>query len=177
MAGDRRAENYATEAVLGFKEATINYLVYATITPILRDFIRRTGCESMKLRFGKEVVATTDGMMGGTEEFVLMSLVSLAEKFIFTVEVKRSSLGQRVRRCLLLMKDMRDNNGRGEVYGFVMTGTQWRVIRYHGTFQITDPMQVLFTRRGKEKGLWVKHHSIVVGCMDVALSRGILKND
>ena len=167
---------YPTEAVPDFKEASIGHLVYATIAPILRDFIRRTKCESMKLRFEKEIVAT-DGATGGAEEFALVDLVSLTkEKFIFVVEVKRSSLGKGVRQCLLSMKDMLDNNDGDEVYGFVSTGTQWQMIRYDGTFRVTHPMQVLIPEMGKEMDLWMEHHSIVVDCMNVALSRGIMKN-
>ena len=167
---------YPTEAVPDFKEASVNHLVYATIAPILRDFIRRTKCESMKLRFEKEIVAK-DGETGGREEFALIDLVSLTEeKFIFIVEAKRSSLGKGVRQCLLSMKDMRDNNCKGEVYGFVTTGTQWQMIRYDGTFRVTDPMQVLIPRMGKKMDLWMEHHSIVVDCVNVVLSRGIVQD-
>ena len=120
---------YPTEAIPDFNEANINHLVYATIIPILRDFIRRTGCTDMKLRFEEEIVAT-DGATGGTGEFVLMDPVSvMEEKFIFIVVVKGSFRGQAMRQCLLSMKDMQDNNGGGEVYGFVTTGTQWQMIR------------------------------------------------
>ena len=121
---------YPTEAIPDFNKANINHLVYATIIPILGDFIRRTGCTDMKLRFEKEIVAT-DGATGGTGEFVLMDPVSvIEEKFIFIVEVKGYFLGQAMRQCLLSMKDMQDNNGGGEAYGFVTTGTQWQMIRY-----------------------------------------------
>lgn len=33
---------------------------------------------------------------------------------------------------------MRDNNGGGEVYGFVTAGRSWRMISYNGTFQMTN---------------------------------------
>ena len=39
-------------------------------------------------------------------------------------------------------------------------------------------MQVLFAGMGEEKELWMKHHSIVVDCMNVALNNGgAAKND
>ena len=164
---------YPTEAVPDFKEASVNHLVYATIAPILRDFIRRTECESIRLRFKKKIVFT-DGAAGGTEEFALMDLVSLMEeKLIFIVEVGRSSLGQGLKGHLPSMKGMW---GGGEVYRFVTTGTQWRMIRYGETFRITKPMQVLIPEMGKNKELWMEGHSIVVDCVNVALSRGIVKN-
>lgn len=81
----------------GFGGVGINHLVYSTI---LFDFRRK----SLRLRSEKEIVST-DGETGGTEEFVVVNLISVTEeKFVFIVEAKRSSLGQAMRQCLLLMK-------------------------------------------------------------------------
>lgn len=44
--GAGEIEGESTEAGSGFKEGNISHLVYATITPILRDFHRRTGGET-----------------------------------------------------------------------------------------------------------------------------------
>ncbi|KAF8426551.1 hypothetical protein EV426DRAFT_702153 [Tirmania nivea] len=49
-----------------FKEAGINDMVYATISPILYDFIRMTGRESIRLRREKKITST-DGETGGKE--------------------------------------------------------------------------------------------------------------
>ncbi|KAH8148459.1 uncharacterized protein LAJ45_07562 [Morchella importuna] len=115
-------EGYPTEANPDFKEANISDLVYITLHPILFDFKRKTG-RTVRLLREKEIVST-DGETGGTEEFVMVDLVSVTEeKFIFIVEAKRSSLGQAMKQCLLAMKDMRDNNGGvGEVYGDKQAG-------------------------------------------------------
>lgn len=60
-----------------------------------------------------------------------MDLVSVVERnFVLVIEAKRSSLGETMKQCLLSMKDMRDNNGGGKVYGFVTFGEIWRMISY-----------------------------------------------
>ena len=115
-------EGYPTEGDPDFKEGNINDLVYGIIGPILGSFIHMTGRKSIQLRREKEIVST-DGETGGTEEFVMVDLVSVTEeKFVLIVEAKRSSLGQAMKQCLLAMKDMGKNNGGGTVYGFVTTG-------------------------------------------------------
>lgn len=115
-------EGYPAEGDPDFKESNINHLVYATITPILSDFIHKTGRVTVQLRSEKEIVST-DGETGGTEEFTILDLISVKEeRFIpIVVEAKRSSLGQAMKQCLLAMKDMKDSNGEDKVYGFVTT--------------------------------------------------------
>ncbi|KAH8147934.1 uncharacterized protein LAJ45_08035 [Morchella importuna] len=64
------------------------------------------------------------------------------------------------------MKDMRDNNGGGEVYGFVTTGETWRMLRYDDiSFKMTRKIEVLFEGMGQEKGLWMKDYSALVDCI------------
>ncbi|KAF8457122.1 hypothetical protein BGX38DRAFT_1159115 [Terfezia claveryi] len=76
-------EGYPTEAEADFKEANINDLVYATISPILRDFIRGTGQKGIQLRREKEIVGV-DEETGGYEEFVVVDLISLTGKKIYS---------------------------------------------------------------------------------------------
>ena len=100
-------EGYPTEAETDFKEASIYNLVYATISPILRDLIRKTGRKGIRLRREKEIVATDEE----TEEFVVVDLLSVTEEsYVFVVEGKRSSVGKAMRQCLLAMEHMRDND-------------------------------------------------------------------
>ncbi|KAF8533426.1 hypothetical protein BDD12DRAFT_487215 [Trichophaea hybrida] len=149
-----RVEGYPTEADPSFKEVNINDLVYAIISPILDDFICSTGRNNVQLLREKEVVST-DGQTGSTEEFVVVDLISVKEeKFILIVEAKRSSLEQAMKQCLLAMKDMRNSNGEGKVYGFVTTGEQWQMLEYD------------------EKEKWMKGYSVLVDCMYTALSKG-----
>ncbi|KAI5837451.1 hypothetical protein DFP73DRAFT_619587 [Morchella snyderi] len=123
-----------------FKEASINHLVYSIARTILFDLRCKTGRKSLHLR-------STDGDTGGTEEFVVVDLISVTEeKFAPTVEAKRSSLGQAMRQCLLSMKDMRDNNTRGQVNGFVTTGEQWQMLKCDGAL-----FQMMFCLAG-----WIK---------------------
>ncbi|KAF8534865.1 hypothetical protein BDD12DRAFT_809008 [Trichophaea hybrida] len=89
-------EGYPTEGDPDFKEASINHLVYATISLVLGNFIRMTGCKSIQLRSEKEIVSTDGtGETGDTEEFVVVDLISVEnKKFVLIIEAKRSSLGQ-----------------------------------------------------------------------------------
>jgi len=75
-----------------------------------------------------------------------MDNISITEKkFVFVGESKKSCAGEALKQCLLALKDARDNNGGGSVYGFVTTGEQWRMIRYDGTsFVLSDIFQTLF---------------------------------
>ena len=77
------------------------------------------------------------------------------------------------------MKDIWDNNGAGEVYGFVTTGVYWRMVRYNGkAFQVTEVMQALFLTMANKKDLWLKMYSALVECIIVALNDGgvVMKN-
>jgi len=56
------------------------------------------------------------------------------ESFIPIIEAKRSFVAKALRQCLLAMYDMRANNGRGKVYGFVTTGEFWQMLEYDGAF-------------------------------------------
>jgi hypothetical protein len=164
---------YPTEADPDFKEGNIGHLVYATISPILSEFIRMTGRKSIQLRSEKEIVST-DGETGGTEEFVVVDLISVREeRFIFVIEGKRSSIGKAMRQCLLAMKDMRDNNGVGIVYGFMTTGELWQMVTYDGElFKMTESFFALFPDMEEDKERWMKDYSVVVDCMYAALSNG-----
>lgn len=166
-------ENYPTEVDPDFKEANINDLVYGIISTILFDFRRITGRSSVKLHREKEIVST-DSETGGTEEFVVMDLISVEEEmYVLIIEAKRNSLGQAMKQCLLAMKDTRDINGGGEVYGFITTGEAWRMLRYDGTsFELTEKTDVMFDTMDRNKERWVKGYSELVDCMFVALSNG-----
>ena len=60
----------------------------ATISPVLGNSIGITGRKNIQLRSEKDVVST-DGETGGTEEFVVMDLISVeGEEFVLIVEAK-----------------------------------------------------------------------------------------
>ncbi|KAF8428711.1 hypothetical protein EV426DRAFT_711384 [Tirmania nivea] len=163
-------EGYPTEVEPDFKEASISDLIYATISPILSDFIRKTGRKDLVLRSEKEIIAT-DKETGGYEEFVVVDLISVTEeRFVFVVD---GTVGKAMRQCLLAMKDMRDNNGDGKVYGFVTTGELWQMLEYDGkSFRMTDSIPVVFRSMDREKERWMKEGSLLVNCMNMALKRG-----
>lgn len=186
IVGHLDIEGYPTEVNPDFKEANINDLVYIMLHPILLDFRRKTG-RCIRLQREKEIVSV-DSETGGTEEFVVMDLISVTkDRFVLVIEAKKASLGKAIKQCLLAMKDMKDNNsygsgngdgggggdGGGEVYGFVTTGERWRMVRYDGrSFELTENMDVLFDTMGEDKERWMRDYSALVDCMDVALSNG-----
>ena len=58
-----------------------------------------------------------------------------------------------MRQCLFAMKDMRDSNGDGKVYGLVKTGDLWQMVEYDGTsFRMTDSINVVFGSMMDEGG-------------------------
>ena len=170
-------EGYPTEGDPDFKEGNANDLVYAIISPILGSFIHMTGRKSIQLRREKEIVST-GGETGGAEEFVMVDLVSITEKFLLIVEAKSTSLGQAMKQCLLAMKDIGDNNTDGKVYGFVTTGESWRMLSYDGvSFKLTDRMDVIFRAIDREKEKWMKSYSVLVDCMYAVLSNRDTKKE
>ncbi|RPB25466.1 hypothetical protein L211DRAFT_83661 [Terfezia boudieri ATCC MYA-4762] len=60
-----------------------------------------------------------------------------------------SAMGQRP----LAVKDLRDRNEGGVMYGFVATGDLWRMLSYEdgAMFQITDNLFVVFGLMGDDK--------------------------
>lgn len=79
-----------------------------------------------------------------------------------------------MRQCLLAMKDVRDNNGGGVVYGFVTTGESWQMLRYDGKdFCLPRKIHSVFGRMDEDKDLWMKDCFVLVDCFNVALGRGL----
>lgn len=117
------------------------------------------------------MIVSVDSETSGMEEFVVMDLISLTEeKFVLVVEAKKVSLGEARKQCFLSMKDMRDNNGGGTVFRFITTSDTWRMASYDGTFQITEKMEILFDTMEEDKERWMKDYSVLVDCLNVALS-------
>ena len=168
-----QVEGYPTEGDSEFQESSVNHLVYTIISPILRNFINKTGRDCVQLRTEKEIVSM-DGETGGEGEFVIVDLISVTdEKFILVIEGKRSSVGGVMRQCLLAMKDMRDNNCEGKVYGFVTTGEVWQMLEYDGkAFRKTNSIAVVFDSMDVEKDKWMKEGGLLVDCINFALSNG-----
>ena len=83
----------------------------------------------------------------------MLDKISVTEKkFVLIVEAKKGSTGEAIKQCLLAMKDARDNNDEGVLYGFVTTGEHWELIRYDGiVFQKTNKLTLVFETRVKKK--------------------------
>ena len=71
-----------------------------------------------------------------------------------------------MKQCLLGMKDARDNNGEGVVYGFVTTGEHWQMLSYDGKeFYQTRKIAMVFIGMDQENELWMKDCSVLVDCI------------
>ncbi|KAF8427841.1 hypothetical protein EV426DRAFT_699917 [Tirmania nivea] len=102
----------------------------------------------------------------------------MEERNILIIEAKRESLGAVMGQCLLAMKDLRDGNKGGVIYGFVTTGDVWRMLSYDGaTFQITDKLFMVFDLMCNYKDKWMREYSLVVDCLYAALSKGGVKEE
>ena len=76
------------------------------------------------------------------------------------------------------LKDMRDNNGDGKVYGVVTTGKIWQMVEYDGvSFRMTEEMIVLFLKMDKNEKRWLSSHSVIVDCLNFALNNGGIAKD
>ncbi|KAL0638819.1 hypothetical protein Q9L58_002048 [Maublancomyces gigas] len=54
-------------------------------------------------------IVSTDSTTGGMEEFVMMDLISVKERnYVLIIEAKKASLGDAMKQCLFVMKDMRE---------------------------------------------------------------------
>ncbi|KAF8416251.1 hypothetical protein EV426DRAFT_578791 [Tirmania nivea] len=161
-----------------FKEANVCDLVLPTILPVLYDFKEKAPRKRVTVMREKQVVSE-DSEVGGFEEFVVMDVISImAERNILIFEAKRESLGAAMGQCLLAMKDLRDGNKGGMIYGFVTTGDVWRMLSYDGaTFQVTDRLFMVFDLMRDDKVKWIREYSLVVDCLYAALSKGGVKED
>ncbi|KAF8446507.1 hypothetical protein BGX38DRAFT_1271102 [Terfezia claveryi] len=150
-----------------FKEANISDLVFTILSPIILDFghkSNRAGTGMMLVR-EKEIVSV-DSETGGQEEFIVMDIIPLTEKkFVLVIEAKKTNLVSAMKQLLLSLKDMRDRNGQGMVYGFTTTGDCWQMVIYDGsTFEVTEDFKVMFPSMKEDKEVWLKGYSVLVDC-------------
>jgi len=120
-------------------------------------------------------MTATDGETGAHEEFVLVDNLSKVgkSKFVHVVEAKRSALGKAEQQCLLVIKQMKGNNGGGVGYGLITTGERWQMFRNDDPgFKASDPVFVMFGTMGRGKKRWMKGKSIVVEWIYQALRMG-----
>ncbi|RPB01494.1 hypothetical protein L873DRAFT_1803199 [Choiromyces venosus 120613-1] len=93
-------------------------------------------------------------------------------KYILIVEAKKASLGEARKQCFLSLKNMRDRNGGGTVYGFVTMGDSWRMISFDGTFKMSEKIELMFDSMDKNVERWMAAYSILIDYFNVALSNG-----
>lgn len=147
-------EGYPTETNPDFNKANVSDLVLYIIGPIIAEFNRKTGCK-LRLRRKKNIISTNNEP-GGIEEFVVMDRISEKDNR-FVLVVGAGGGGEAMKQCL---KDARDGNDGGVVYGFFTTGETWRMLKYDGIFQMSENMKILFNTMDGDKERWMKSYSI-----------------
>jgi len=161
-------EGYPTEACPDFKRANINDLILYIIGPILWGFNIVLGEGNVVLRREKEIISP-DSKTGGCGEFVVVEESWVNDLLILIIESK-PCLGEAIKHCLLAMKDMWSSNAKGKVYGFIMTGEDWRMASYDGiTPQMTEKFTVSLTTKSRDQV------SVLVDCIIAALRSGGIK--
>lgn len=164
-------EGYPTEASSDFKEANVSDLVLYIIGPIISAM--KKGGRKTLLKREKEIISA-DGQTGGMEEFIVVDRVAITEeRSVLIIEAKRQSMGQAMTQILLAIRDARENNLGGIIYGFVTTGDDWRMLKYDGKeFVMTEKFVVLFDTMSERKERWLQENAIIVDCMLIALTNG-----
>lgn len=170
-------EGYPLESYMFFRETNINDLVYSIVITIIAEFKRKSGLLNLQLQRGRHVITRKPyypEYEEAEEEFVVVDQLSVTEEmYVLIIEVKSSSFEEALKHCLLALKDARDNNREGAVYGFVTNGETWRMLSYDGTsFQVTRKFDVLFRGMDRDKLMWMMKFSLVVDCLYVALKNG-----
>lgn len=170
-------EGYPLESYMFFREANINDLVYSIVITIIAEFKRKSGLLNLQLQRGRHVITKKPyypEYEEAEEQFVVVDQLSVTkEMYVLIIEAKSSSLDEALKHCLLALKDARDNNREGVVYGFVTNGETWRMLSYDGiSFQVTRKFDVLFRGMDRDKLMWMMKFSLVVDCLYVALKNG-----
>ncbi|KAF8471319.1 hypothetical protein BDZ91DRAFT_846885 [Kalaharituber pfeilii] len=100
----------------------------------MQSLVKQPTQSKRAMLFREKEIISVDGEAGGTEEFVVMDIISVrAKKFVLMVEAKRSSMGNAMKQVLLAMKDSRDANGEGSIYGFMTMGDDWQMAIHDGS--------------------------------------------
>ncbi|RPB23803.1 hypothetical protein L211DRAFT_786034, partial [Terfezia boudieri ATCC MYA-4762] len=71
----------------------------------------------------------------------------------------------------------KENTIKLELLRYLETGDSWRMVRFDGAFEISEKMDILFDTMGEDEQRWMDDHSMLVDCLNVALSNGGIKKD
>ncbi|KAG0634349.1 hypothetical protein HOY80DRAFT_533856 [Tuber brumale] len=166
----RKVRGYPSEAKGDLEEA-INDMVVFTIFPIIAQFKDEANRELLLAR--EKEITSIDASTHGLVEFAVMDCISYNHHdYVLVVEAKRVSLGEAIKQCFLSLRDMRDSNGGGTVYGFVTMGNSWSMISFDGTFMLSNQIELQFDNMEEDRKQWMANYSILVECFNVALSNG-----
>lgn len=146
------------------------------VSPVLFDFIRTTGRDSIQLWREKEIIYV-DRQTGGNEFVVVDEISVMEERVAFTIEAKRSSVGQAMRQILLAMEGARQQWWRCCLWPRHDRRDLANADLRRGGIRATESLKAIFLGMGEDKGRWMKDCSVLVDFLVVALSNdGIVKD-
>ncbi|KAG0136442.1 hypothetical protein HOY82DRAFT_624787 [Tuber indicum] len=166
------AGGYPLSIAPDFNDMKINDIVAFTIYPLIALF-NDVNKQKLHLSREKEIATFNSRSRRRDEYLVLDSIFCNDKKCVLVAESRGHLLGEARKQCFLSLKDMRDCNGGGTVYGFVTTGEDWRMISFDGTFKMSNQVHLLFETMGEEGEEWMEHYSILIDCFNVALSNAV----
>ena len=157
-----------------FTENAIHDLVLSILSPILADFKKETGHNIQLQRKAELIWIDSETRHFEEQQFIMVDKISIKKQsFVLIIEGDLDCHRDMIKLCCLMMRDMWNNNRKGEVYGFVTSGDIWKIMRYDGTtFQMAEKFYAKFSSMGKAKDRWMKENSILVDCITAALRSG-----
>ena len=165
-------EGYPSGFYSNFIENGIHDLVLSILSPILADFKKETGHNIQLQREAELIWIDSETRHFEEQQFIMVDKISI-KKQSFVLIIEGDCHRYMIRLCSLMMRDMWNNNRKGEVYGFVTSGDIWKIMRYDGTtFRMAEKFYVMFNSMGKAKDRWMKENSILVDCITAALRSG-----
>ena len=154
---------------------TANYLIYSILSPILTEFIERTGRKEVQLQCDKAICLVGSEEIAPKSDFVIVDLSDAKEeRIILIVQKRRDSWAESMKQCLIAIRDAHvKNKCTGLVYGFVTNGEHWRMFVYNGTtFLKSGEMKAFFEAMESQKDRWMFCCSLIVDCIYLALRKG-----
>ncbi|KAI5811417.1 hypothetical protein DFH27DRAFT_533361 [Peziza echinospora] len=165
-------------SILDDNPSTTRHLIYSILSPILDEYIERSGRKEIQLQCDKTICSVGsdhEDRLVTKPHFVVVDLSDpMKETIILIMEKQRNSWVDSMKHCLMAMRNAHASNGfTGLVYGFVTSGEHWRMFIYDGTtFAKSGEMKAFFEAMESQKHRWMTCCSLIVDCLYLALRKG-----